>query len=283
MRLLTMATGHPDGFEVLCQELEVMFMDQSLRQRGEWQAQRVGDNMATRELNHVIMELPIPNTIDAAVAMVTPNVPWAEEHFNERVGGVPLNPPPSAERWPFAVKNHAEHTVDRKFSHTYPERFWPRWPVEMWESDSTDWEPREGIRGEYGDLDTLVEVLVKNPDSRQVYLPVWFPEDLTLSAKGQRVPCTLGYHFLNTRDGLDCTYTIRSCDYMRHFRDDVYMAMRLTQWVVNQYSRLRSNPKLVPGKLYMHIMNFHTFAGDDEALDLRISGRDPRVYVGGGD
>jgi hypothetical protein len=78
---------------------------------------------------------------------------------------------------------------------------------------------------------------------------------------------------------------IRSCDYMRHFRDDVYMAMRLTQWVCAQVN-VRMTTKAArwgtptPGKLYMHIMNFHTFVGDDPALEART---DPRVEVQGGD
>jgi hypothetical protein len=286
MRLLTMATNHPLGFEALCERLDDMFLAAPLVNRGEWQAQRT-DAMSTRELNHVVLELPIPDTIDSAQLMVTPNLPWAEEHFQERVGGAPLNPPPSAARWPFARAGHKEHTTGGKFSHTYPERMWSRWAGDVYdlaESISVDWEPQRGVRFEYGDLGTLLDVIAKNPASRQLYLPIWFPEDIEAARLGERVPCTIGYHWLVTPDGLDCTYTIRSCDYMRHFRDDVYMAMRLTQWICEKVNRTNPRPRLVTGKLYMHIINFHTFLGDDATLEQRlITTGEPSVEIMGGE
>jgi thymidylate synthase len=283
MRLLTMATSHPQGFEVLCGKLDEMFFDAPLANRGEWQAQKT-DAMATRELNHVVLELPIPETESATAEMVTPNLPWAEEHFLERVGRDPVNPPSSAERWPFAQRAHKDHVDKRgKFSHTYPERFWPREagrPQGPYSYEGLG--GNQGIRYELGDLDTMVEVLVANPWSRQIYLPVWFPEDGTAASKGERVPCTIGYHFLLTPDGVDCTYHIRSCDYMRHFRDDVYMAMRLAQWVCMEYNKYRPSPRLVPGRLYMHIGNFHTFLGDDPVLEQRIRESGAPIEIQGG-
>lgn len=279
MRLLTMATDNPLGFDYLCETLDEMFYSADAVQRGEWQAQKTEDK-ATRELNHVVLELPIPQTIDSLIDMVQPNLPWAEKHFLERVSGQPLNPPPSAAEWPFAQGGHRDHTKAGTFSHTYPERFAPRWA-----GDGEQDNARRGIRFEYGDIDTLCTVMARNPRSRQLYLPVWFPEDLEAARQGARVPCTIGYHFLYTRDGVDCTYHIRSCDYMRHFRDDVYMAMRLTQWVADEvYQRQEQGGLLlVPGKLYMHISNFHTFVGDDPVLLSRVKDRIPSVTVHGGE
>lgn len=279
MRLLTMATDNPLGFDYLCENLDEMFLTANAVQRGEWQAQRTTEK-ATRELNHVILELPIPQTEASVIDMVHPNLPWAEKHFRERVSGQPLNPPPSASEWPFAQAGHRGHTDrDGAFSHTYPERFAPKY------AGDGILKPKRGIRFEYGDIDTLCSVMAKNPHSRQLYLPVWFPEDLEAVAQGERVPCTLGYHFLLTKDGVDCTYHIRSCDYMRHFRDDVYMAMRLTQWVVNEVTQRqeRGDPRLVVGKLFMHISNFHTFVGDDGVLFSRVKDRIPTVTVYGGE
>jgi hypothetical protein len=54
---------------------------------------------------------------------IRPNLPWADEHFAERVGGRPLNPDPSHTKWPWWHGQDAE-TKDRGvFSHTYSERF----------------------------------------------------------------------------------------------------------------------------------------------------------------
>jgi len=279
MKMLTMATADPRGFQVMCQELERMFLERPALSRGEWQSQSsVPAHMATRDLNHVVLEMPIPSDPQAAADMVEPNRVWAEDHFQERVGGKPLNPPPSSDWWPYKKAGHDGHVNEaHEFSHTYPERMWSRQANVGGKSAEGRqiFVPHVGIRFEYGDLDTLVEIFNRNTWTRQGYLPIWFPEDLTASVRGERVPCTLGYHFLRTADGLDCTYIIRSCDYMRHFRDDVYMTMRLTQWLCEALDY-----RVLVGRLYMHIMNFHTFVGDDAVLQSRS---EPGVEVLGGD
>lgn len=204
------------------------------------------------ELVHVrVVVVQVPSLESTWATLVEPNLPWAEEHFHERISGIPLNPPPSHERWPFAQRGNTEHRDESgRFSHTYPERFWP-----VYANDSE--ESRRGIRFMYGDLHDLMMVLKVNSWSRQAYLPVWFPEDLTASNEGQRVPCTLGYHFMrNPRTGLlDMEYHIRSCDFVRFFKDDIYMAGRLLQHVADRVG-------LTVGTLVMNIANLHIFQGD---------------------
>lgn len=218
---------------------------------GQWQGLDIkGDrSKVTWELREASLVIGMPETMSEAQAMIQPNLPWAEDHFEERVGGVPLNPPPSNRWWPFAQADHADHLKGGKFSHTYPERFWPK------QAGGMPWN-MHGIRFEYGDLDNVIDRLSKNPLTRQAYLPVWFPED-TGAPEGERVPCTLGYLFM-VRDGkLHVTYNIRACDFMRHFRDDVYMAIRLGQFVAECL------PIVVEmGELTMHISSFHIFDGD---------------------
>ena len=59
---------------------------------------------------------------------------------------------------------------------------------------------------------------------------------------------------------MDCHYYIRSCDFLRHFRDDVFLACRLTQELIKRSDNL---PKSIePGKLYMHITSLHVFYGE---------------------
>lgn len=214
---------------------------------GEWQAIR-GDipQGDTIELEDVSLEVRIPENIEDWQAQVQPNLPWSEEHFLERVSGIPHNPPPSHVRWPYAQANNAQHIQEEQFSHTYPERFWPKFARRSYQI-------REGIRYEYGDLSDVVTLLKERPGTRQAYLPVWFPED-TGAVEGQRVPCTLGYHFLVRNKQLKIVYYIRSCDFYRHFRDDVYMAGRLAQWVAGQLD------EVIVGKLVMHISSLHIFS-----------------------
>lgn len=236
--------------------------------RGEWQAQTgLPPNMRTPELRHVQIQFRLAELPHDLIKQVQPNLPWAEEHFQERVGGKPLNPPPSHERWPFQQggnSNHRNIEGDGKFSHTYPERFWPKQAG----MDEGAININYGIRYEYGDLDDLVQLLIRNPYTRQAYLPVWFPEDLEAAVQKQRVPCTLGYHFLVSERSVDITYHIRSCDFVRHFRDDVYMAGRLCQWVV---SHLNDNldagdEEWLPGTLIMNIGSLHCFDGDRQMM-----------------
>ena len=76
------------------------------------------------------------------------------------------------------------------------------------------------------------------------------------------MPCTLGYHFLSRRGRMDIVYYIRSCDLLRHFPDDVYMAARLCQWVCDQLELGDGFKHISPGKLVMHISSLHIFRGD---------------------
>lgn len=266
-------------------------------ERGRWQSQDVATRpeMRTRELWNVHIEYDMPATHQALVEHVKPNLPWAEDHFKERVSGEPLNPPPSNEWWPFAQRGNATHKSDgTKFSHTYPERFWskytgwkvlrpgylPRGEYEIdsegvWDcsgphevkvelpAEAYELKKRQGVRFDYGDLSDVVNLLGNDPFTRQAYLPVWFPED-TGAVHGERVPCTLGYHFVRNGHRLDCNYFMRSCDYFRHFRDDVYLAIRLTEWIQTQLRDGDTYPWL--GKLNMFISNLHCFTGDDARL-----------------
>lgn len=221
---------------------------------GEWQAIR-GDipQARTIEVEDVSLYFDIPDSIEDLQEEVHPNLPWAEEHFVERVSGMPLNPPPSHIRWPFAQQGNDVHLSEHQFSHTYPERIWPKFAGE----DS--FYSKFGIRYPYGDLNDVIDLLRKSPHTRQAYLPIWFPED-TGAVSGQRVPCTLGYHFL-VRDGkLKIVYYIRSCDFFRHFNDDVYMAARLAQFVAGQLQ------DVVAGKFVMHISSMHVFEPERERL-----------------
>ena len=71
-----------------------------------------------------------------------------------------------------------------------------------------------GIRFSYGDFNDVLDLLEKEPFTRQAFLPIWFPED-TGCHHGERVPCTIGYHFMRRGNFLSVVYMIRSCDYIR--------------------------------------------------------------------
>lgn len=256
-------------------------LDAPVIRTGRWQSIDVNSPLqATYEMLDVPLRLHIPNTIQQLQDDMTPhvNLPWAEEHFSERVAGVPLNPPPSNERWPWARHNkrfQEEGDTVKPFSHSYPERMWPRHASVNGHNDLGGLtETNYGIRYQLGDLTDLVRLLVREPLTRQAYLPIWFPED-TGTHHGQRVPCTLGYHFMIRNGLLTCRYYIRSCDLVRHFADDVYMACRLTQWVCDEINRLDDDPfpvPIIPGFLLMYISSFHAFVGDKYKMEKVVKG-----------
>jgi thymidylate synthase len=208
-----------------------------------------------------------------------PNLPWADDHFREeRASGCPINPGRTWRTWPFARSadtHRREGAEDPQFDHSYAERYWPRFAgltkggtFGPEEGTPDKLQPRQGVRFRYGDLADLVEVLGKDPLTRQAYLPVWFPEDLGAAVEGKRVPCTLGYHFIMRNGLFHCIYPMRSCDFIRHFRDDVYLTVRLQLWVLSmlRFRFPEAWAKVNVGTFTMHITSLHLFEQDRENL-----------------
>jgi hypothetical protein len=231
---------------------------------GHWQAKKDTPMTQTREIQNAIIEFPIAATPGAWASFVQPNLPWAEDHFNERVSGKPLNPPPSHVDWPYNQQGNKDHMDGKVFSHSYPERMWPR---NAPESNQESKVPNVGIRYEYGDLNNAVDLLVQEPTTRQCYIPIWFPEDLHASAvEHQRVPCTLGYHAMLRRGVLNIFYPMRSTDAVRYLKDDAYMAGRLTHWLIEKCQKQSAENSIwhdvYPGTLTIHTASLHCFVGD---------------------
>ena len=219
----------------------------------KWQS--VDSPSPTWELQPVILELSIPFGINNCIEAFKPQMPWAEDHFQERVGGKPLNPGEQFRNWKFyktRPNNDKFRDSDTEmFSHTYMERMWPK---------LANGNQNRGIRYDLGDFNTLVELFKEIPDTRQGYLPIWFPEDTGNSLR-VRVPCTLGYHFFLRNGYMDNHYYIRSCDFLRHLRDDIYLAARLTNELID-----RAELDVLPGTLYMHITSLHIFENERPLL-----------------
>jgi hypothetical protein len=238
---------------------------------GSWQGIRKPVEMF--EVDNVYWRAQMPQSITALQSQVDPDLPWAEDHFLERISGNPLNPGEQYKRWPgykdkdfndvnFRVVNSED---EKKFSHTYMERYWPKRAGGSGEGSGQF--PKIGIRYAYGDLLDVMALLRKEPLTRQAYLPVWFPED-TGVVHGGRVPCTIGYHFMVKHDELHIHYMIRACDFIRHFRNDVYMTVRLAQWALEylQHSGDKEWQRITLGTMTMDIIHFHVFAQEKNII-----------------
>ena len=263
------------GFVRMRQILATLLLDSEVIHPEKWQQLDVSQSPAhaTHELRNVTLWLTdIPASYIIGKDLVPADQPWAEDHFQERVGGKPVNPGATHHYWPYhgaSAQLHLREGDGKKaiYDHNYMERFWPKYAGEGWRLEQ-GWVPKDsalewddipmGYRFPIGDLEDVVQLLIREPSTRQAFLPVWFPED-TGSTKGQRVPCTLGYHFLARAGKLSMTYYLRSCEVYRHFTNDVYLAARLLQWVA-------ARTQMVPAQLTMQISSFHGFVGDADKI-----------------
>lgn len=251
-----------------------------------WQGKDVSQDPAavSYELRNVCLEVPLYGIQDLQHWRVdtAANLPWADDHFMERVGGEPLNPGVQWANWPWAGSAGRHRPDGMRFNHTYMQRLWPKWanreasiPVRnglRMQPDRKNWiPPHSGIGSQFGDLQDLVELLAREPFTRQAYIPLFFPED-TGHGDGGRKPCTLGYQIIVREDpglGLQAHiwYPLRSCDLVRHFSDDCYLAVRLLLWIIDQ-CRLR-NPlwnDVYPGSYAMHMTSLHIFENDKRLM-----------------
>lgn len=214
---------------------------------------------AMHELTDLFFKVDMPGEgLETYQRQIVPNLPWADNHFEERVAGLPVNPGKTWSTWPWANKADQSRIYEGKFSHSYMERYWPAFAGEP--------DRMKGIRFPYGDLNDVVDLLSREPHTRQAYLPIFFPED-TGALHGNRVPCTLGYHWIVRDEKINTFYPIRSCDFYRHFRDDLYLTSRLTLWILDKLRQKDIQWNSVkPGTFSMWIGSLHLFVNDYQKL-----------------
>lgn len=251
-----------------------------------WQG--IAANNDTYEMQDVNFEVPLLGITELEHWRqdTGANVPWADDHFAERVGGEPLNPGVQWAKWPWGQS--ARQFKQERFNHTYMERLWPKFArrsddgklLEALASTSGprrypagDLRPKFGIAHYYGDLWDLVTMLANEPHTRQAYIPLFFPEDTGVADRGRKV-CTLGYQILVREGQASIWYPLRSCDLVRHWADDCYLAVRLLLWVMDRCKEI--NPDfwagVRPGFYRMHATSLHIFASDRVALERTVLG-----------
>jgi thymidylate synthase len=217
----------------------------------KWQAVNIEEGVKMIELNNLFLQMEICETIKELELETNADLPWAEDHFNERLSGA-TNPGEQYKKWPYyrASLDNERFRKDNYFSHTYQERFWP---------------PKiKGIRYKMGDYLDVKKRLKKDKTTRQAFLSIWHPEDQ--SDNDVRLPCTIGYWFKINNNKLDVTYLIRSCDARRHFRNDMYMTQRLA---IDILKYLNDN-NISLGILSVWIGSFHCFESDLYTLKKQV-------------
>lgn len=136
--------------------------------------------------------------------------PWADEEFKERINPYGNVNPGTAYKLRQEIWNEYMH--DGKFAYSYNERFFRN-----------------------RQLDKIIARLQEDNDSRQLWLSVWdLNEDVNKLGGISRVPCSLGYNFQFREGKLNIHYVMRSCDFNTHFPNDVYLAIRLLEYVAER-------------------------------------------------
>ena len=117
------------NFEYIVEEVQYRLLNFGRHHTvGEWQSFTEGElpHYSTFEVEDISLQLTqVPTTKARLQEMIEPNLPWAEDHFQERVSGMPLNPGEEYKNWPWYEQGVEDHMIDGKFSHTYMERYWP--------------------------------------------------------------------------------------------------------------------------------------------------------------
>lgn len=167
-------------------------------------------NYETYELANYIYTVTRPDYTD----ITDLSDDWVRQEWEDRlIGG--LNPGRAwklrKDVWlPFLYKTGGYHGTHGRFSYTYSDR----------------------MGGNH--LQYIVQELKTHPESRQLYLPVW-DRNVDERRRGvHRVPCSLGYWFVQRRGELHLTYMMRSCDFATHFANDIALANIMQHYVAGE-------------------------------------------------
>ena len=166
-----------------------------------------------------------------------PTQPWADLEWGERLEGIsgfPLNP---GEAWLTREKLWREFLQKNgMFAYTY--------------SDRLSW---------FDQVQRVIKVIQNDPDSRQLFISVWQVSDIKKLGGISRVPCTLGYLVQCRENAIHLTYLQRSADLVTHFVNDIYLAVKLQEYIADE--------TMYPVGRYSHWLgSLHAFKKDTKDI-----------------
>lgn len=154
------------------------------------------------------------------------NIKWCLAEFAERITP---NAPNPGEAWKLRKEVWSEFLdEDGKFDYTYSERI-----------------------NAYEQLERVITELKENPDTRQAIIHLHFPADV-LRMRQLRVPCSMYYQLMVRRGKLDIIYNMRSSDFDTHFKNDIWHAAELRDYIAK-------NIDIEPGLFHMNVGSLHRY------------------------
>lgn len=197
------------------------------------QDQDVSENPAYETLELTAYQYALTNftELDKIVEYLNGNLDWAKLESAERIYGS-RNP---GQAWLSDKEKWHGFLRDGAFAYHYPERLTYQ-------------------------LEYVIRELQVRPTTRQAVVTMYdVHQDLMNWGGRDRVPCSLTYHFTIRNGKLCLIYSQRSCDFLRFFATDVWIACELLHYVAESVG--------VPVDRFVHSINsLHAFRGD---LDKR--------------
>jgi thymidylate synthase len=187
-------------------------------------------DFATIELTNYVYTVT-----DARFEDLRPVQPWADADWLERRSGIEGSPVNPGNAWTLRRSMWEPFLHDGQFSYTYSGQF-----------DRCD------------QVKNVIQRLIEDRGSRQLYVAMWEPRHSRWLGY-QRVPCSLGWHFMYRGDALNVTYFMRSCDFASHFQNDVFMSMKLQEYIANAAGVKR-------GHFAQFISSLHVYQKDIEGV-----------------
>lgn len=189
-----------------------------------------------------------------------PTMPWATTEWGDRVQAIMGNPSPLGTAW----LTRADDKMDWSEFIEFDGRPLPH-GVSLHEARMAH--PRAAndpvrLAYSYGERFALndqvmrvIRELRRNPQSRQLYVAMWDPYQDSERLGVRRVPCSLGWHFMMRGGKLNITYSMRSCDFVTHWQNDVWLTMMLLDLVCMKTGN-------EPGQFSQFINSFHVYEQD---------------------
>lgn len=130
-------------------------------------------------------------------------------------------------------------------------------------SSFTDFSAMYGDRvADYNQIDSLLQKLRDEPDTRQAVLTLWDPSRDNVHGRAD-YPCTIAIQFRIRKHKLDMSVSMRSNDIIRGFYHDA------VQFSLLQIT-LAAALGVPPGKYFHHAGSFHLYTSDLATVDKHI-------------
>jgi thymidylate synthase len=101
-------------------------------------------------------------------------------------------------------------------------------------------------------IDNIIRLLRDKPGTRQAFMAVWDPKEDVAVLERERVPCSIGYHFLIRGNKLIMLYSMRSLEVDKCLGNDMYTASKMLEYIADQVG-------VEPGYIQFNVGSLHIF------------------------